>query len=185
LKAPMGVYSTLGNHDYGDYEQWDSKEQKAQNLERLKQIHGELGWKLLMNEHVVFERGEDKIAVIGIENWSAKARFPKYGKLPEAYTGTENIPFKILMSHDPSHWDAEVRPQYKDIDLMLAGHTHGMQFGVELPWLKWSPVQYVYKQWAGLYEEKNQKLYVNRGFGFIGYPGRVGILPEITLIELT
>jgi hypothetical protein len=185
LKAPMGVYSTLGNHDYGDYEQWESLEHKHQNLERLKQIHGELGWKLLMNEHVVFEKEEEKIAVIGIENWSAKARFPKYGKLSEAHVGTKEIPFKILMSHDPSHWDAEVRPQYPDIDLMLAGHTHGMQFGVELPWLRWSPVQYVYKQWAGLYEEKEQKLYVNRGFGFIGYPGRVGILPEITLIELT
>lgn len=184
LKAPMGVYSTLGNHDYGDYEKWDSPAKKKENLERLKQVQAELGWQLLMNEHVIFERNEDKIAVIGIENWSAKARFPKYGKLPEAYTGTENIPFKILMSHDPSHWDAQVRPDYPDIDLMLAGHTHGMQFGVELPWLKWSPVQYVYKQWAGLYEEKHQKLYVNRGFGFIGYPGRVGILPEITLIEL-
>jgi predicted MPP superfamily phosphohydrolase len=184
VKAPMGVYSTLGNHDYGDYETWESPTRKAENLERLKQIHGELGWKLLMNEHVVLDRNGDKIAVIGIENWSAKARFPKYGKLPKAYAGTENIPFKILMSHDPSHWDAEVRPAYSDIDLMLAGHTHGMQFGVELPWFKWSPVQYIYKQWAGLYEEKNQKLYVNRGFGFIGYPGRVGILPEITLIEL-
>jgi predicted MPP superfamily phosphohydrolase len=184
LKAPMGVYSTLGNHDYGDYERWENLAQKRANLERLKQIHGELGWKLLMNEHVVFERNGDKIAVIGIENWSAKARFPKYGKLPEAHAGTESVPFKILMSHDPSHWDAEVRPKYSDIDLMLAGHTHGMQFGVELPWFKWSPVQYIYKQWAGLYEEKDQKLYVNRGFGFIGYPGRVGILPEITLIEL-
>jgi uncharacterized protein len=185
LKAPMGVYSILGNHDYGDYEKWDSEEQRIQNLERLKQIHGELGWRLLMNEHIVFEKGEDKIAVIGIENWSAKARFPKYGKLPQAHAGTQDIPFKILMSHDPSHWDAEVRSKFPDINLMLAGHTHGMQFGVELPWLKWSPVQYVYKQWAGLYEEKDQKLYVNRGFGFIGYPGRVGILPEITLIELT
>jgi len=184
LKAPMGVYSTLGNHDYGDYEQWESRAKKEENLERLKQIHGELGWKLLMNEHVIFERNSEKIAVIGIENWSAKARFPKYGKMPQAYAGVENIPFKILMSHDPSHWDAEVRTSYPDIDLMLAGHTHGMQFGIELPWFKWSPVQYVYKQWAGLYEEKNQKLYVNRGFGFIGYPGRVGILPEITLIEL-
>ena len=184
LKAPMGVYSTLGNHDYGDYEQWESLTKKVENLERLKQIHGELGWKLLMNEHVVFDRNGDQLALIGIENWSAKARFPKYGKLPMAYAGTENIPFKILMSHDPSHWDAEVRPDYSDIDLMLAGHTHGMQFGVELPWFKWSPVQYIYKQWAGLYEEQHQKLYVNRGFGFIGYPGRVGILPEITLIEL-
>lgn len=184
LSAPMGVYSILGNHDYGDYEQWESLAKKEENLQRLKEVHAEMGWKLLVNEHVVFDRDGEKLALIGVENWSAKARFPKYGKLDQAYTGTEEIPFKILMSHDPSHWDAEVRPKYADIDLMLAGHTHGMQFGVELPWLKWSPVQYVYKQWAGLYEEERQKLYVNRGFGFIGYPGRVGILPEITLIEL-
>jgi uncharacterized protein len=184
VKAPMGVYSTLGNHDYGDYTSWPSKEAKKQNLEYLKQIHAQLGWRLLMNENVLLERNGEQIAVIGVENWSAKARFPKYGNLLKAYEGTQSIPFKILMSHDPSHWDAEVRPKYSDIDLMLAGHTHGMQFGVEIPWLKWSPVQYVYKQWAGLYEEGQQKLYVNRGFGFIGYPGRVGILPEITLFEL-
>lgn len=184
LKAPMGVFSTLGNHDYGDYVQWPSKDAKKQNLEHLKKLQAELGWRLLMNENVLLERNGERIALIGIENWSAKARFPKYGDLAKAYAGTEEIPFKILMSHDPSHWDAEVRPKYGDIDLMLAGHTHGMQFGVELPWLKWSPVQYVYKQWAGLYEQGRQKLYVNRGFGFIGYPGRVGILPEITLIEL-
>jgi predicted MPP superfamily phosphohydrolase len=138
----------------------------------------------MMNENILLERNGEQIAVIGVENWSSKARFPKYGDLAKAYAGTENIPFKILLSHDPSHWDGEVRPKYGDIDLMLAGHTHGMQFGVEIPWLKWSPVQYVYKQWAGLYEEGRQKLYVNRGFGFIGYPGRVGILPEITLFEL-
>lgn len=184
IKAPMGVYSTLGNHDYGDYTEWPSQAAKKQNLERLKQVHAEIGWRLLMNENVVIEKEGQQIAVIGVENWSAKARFPKYGKLSQAYAGTESIPFKILMSHDPSHWDAEVRPHYGDIDLMLAGHTHGMQFGVETPWFKWSPVQYVYKQWAGLYEQGAQKLYVNRGFGFIGYPGRVGILPEITLIEM-
>lgn len=184
LKAPMGVYSTLGNHDYGDYAEWPSKEAKKQNLEYLKQIHGQLGWRLLMNENVLLERNGERIAIIGVENWSSKARFPKYGDLAKAYAGTENIPFKILMSHDPSHWDSEVRPKYGDIDLTLAGHTHGMQFGVEIPWLRWSPVQYVYKQWAGLYETGRQKLYVNRGFGFIGYPGRVGILPEITLFEL-
>ncbi len=184
LKAPMGVYSTLGNHDYGDYSWWETPELKKANLERIKQIQGEMGWRLLMNEHVALERGGDQIALIGIENWSAKARFPKYGKLDSAYAGTEKYPFKILMSHDPSHWDAEVRPHYPDIDLALAGHTHGMQFGVELPWMKWSPVQYVYKEWAGLYEEGKQKLYVNRGFGFIGYPGRFGILPEITVFEL-
>lgn len=185
LNAPMGVYSTLGNHDYGDYVHWDSPDAKKANLDRLKAIHGELGWKLLVNEHVVLEREGEKIAVIGIENWSAKASFPKYGDMKKAYEGTSGYPFKILMSHDPSHWDAEVRPKYPDVDLMLAGHTHGMQFGVELPGFKWSPVQYVYRQWAGLYEQAHQKLYVNRGYGFIGYPGRVGILPEITVIELT
>lgn len=184
LKAPMGVYSTLGNHDYGDYSEWPSDEAKKQNMERLKQIQAQLGWRLLMNENVLLEKNGEQIALIGVENWSSKARFPKYGKLAKAYAGTENIPFKILMSHDPSHWDAEVRPKYGDIDLTLSGHTHGMQFGVEVPWLKWSPVQYVYRQWAGLYEQGGQKLYVNRGFGFIGYPGRVGILPEITLFEM-
>jgi predicted MPP superfamily phosphohydrolase len=183
LKAPMGVYSTLGNHDYGDYVAWESPEAKRQNLENLKVVHANLGWRLLMNEHVALERGGEQIALIGIENWSAKGRFPKYGKMSEAYAGTEKYPFKILMSHDPSHWDAEVIPKYSDIDLMLSGHTHGMQFGVELPGFKWSPVQYMYKQWAGLYETEKQKLYVNRGYGFIGYPGRVGILPEITVIE--
>jgi len=143
-----------------------------------------MGWRLLMNEHVVLEKQGQEIALIGIENWSAKARFPKYGKMQEAYPGAKKYPFKILMSHDPSHWDAEVKPKYGDIDLTLSGHTHGMQFGIEIPGFKWSPVKYVYDQWAGLYEEGNQKLYVNRGYGFIGYPGRVGILPEITLIEL-
>ncbi len=184
LHAPMGVYSTLGNHDYGDYVQWESQEAKRTNLEALKEIHKGMGWKLLMNEHVVLDRNGSQIALIGIENWSAKGRFPKYGRMEEAYPGSEKLPFKILMSHDPSHWDAQVRPVYPDIDLMLAGHTHGMQFGVELPGIHWSPIQYMYKQWAGLYEEGKQKLYVNPGYGFIGYPGRVGILPEITVIEL-
>jgi predicted MPP superfamily phosphohydrolase len=185
LKAPMGVYSTLGNHDYGDYVQWPIDGiSKSQNLENLKQVHADMGWKLLMNEHVVLEKNNEQIAVLGIENWSAKGRFPKHGKMDQAYAGTENYAFKILMSHDPSHWEAEITQKYKDINLMLSGHTHGMQFGVELPGFKWSPVQYMYKQWAGLYEGANQKLYVNRGFGFIGYPGRVGVLPEITVIEL-
>jgi hypothetical protein len=185
LKAPMGVYSTLGNHDYGDYVSWpDNGVTKEQNLENLKDVHAKLGWKLLMNEHVVLERNDHEIALIGIENWSNKARFPKHGRMDLAYPGAEKYPFKILMSHDPSHWDAQVKPHYPAIDLMLSGHTHGMQFGVDIPGFKWSPVQYMYKEWAGLYEETKQKLYVNRGFGFIGYPGRVGILPEITVIEL-
>jgi predicted MPP superfamily phosphohydrolase len=184
LTAPLGVYSTLGNHDYGDYVAWDSPEAKRQNLENLKSIHKQLGWRLLMNEHVSIQKNGETIGLIGIENWSAKARFPKYGRMDVAHSGSENYPFKILMSHDPSHWDAEVRPKYPDVDLMLSGHTHGMQFGFETPFFKWSPVQWVYKQWAGLYEEGRQKLYVNRGYGFIGYPGRVGMLPEITVIEL-
>jgi predicted MPP superfamily phosphohydrolase len=184
LNAPLGVYATLGNHDYGDYVQWDSPDKKLANLDKLKKIYNTFGWKLLMNEHVSIERGGERIALLGIENWSAKARFPKYGNLQKAYEGATDHPFKILMSHDPSHWKAEVTQSYKDIDLMLSGHTHGMQFGVEIPGFKWSPVQYVYKEWAGLYVENTQKLYVNRGFGFIGYPGRVGILPEITVIEL-
>ncbi|MBL0130788.1 MAG: metallophosphoesterase [Chitinophagaceae bacterium] len=185
LSAPLGVYSTLGNHDYGDYVRWASAEAKEANLDRLKQVHHALGWRLLMNEHIVLEKGADKIALIGIENWSAKARFPKYGNLKKAYEGAESHPFKILLSHDPSHWRAEVLSDYPGIDLMLAGHTHGMQFGLEIPGFKWSPVQYVYKEWAGLYEKADQKLYINRGFGFIGYPGRSGILPEITVLELS
>lgn len=184
LKAPLGVFSVLGNHDYGDYEQWESAMHKTQNLTHLKNIQRDMGWRLLLNENVLLEKNGAQIALLGVENWSAKARFPKYGKLSQAYAGAEKAPFKILMSHDPSHWDAEVRPNYPDIDLMLSGHTHGMQFGVEVPWFKWSPVQYVYEQWAGLYQNGNQKLYVNRGYGFIGYPGRVGILPEITFFQL-
>ncbi len=185
IKAPMGVYSTLGNHDYGDYTTWPSEELKKENLERLKVMHGKLGWRLLMNEHVALEKNGEQIALIGIENWSAFGSFPKYGRMDLAYPGSEKYPFKILMSHDPSHWDAEVRTKYPDIDLMLAGHTHGMQFGVENRYFKWSPVQYFYKEWAGLYKTGKQILYVNRGYGFIGYPGRVGILPEITVIELS
>jgi len=185
LEAPMGVYSVLGNHDYGDYFPWADRDEahaekeaaagkrlrtplQEENLASLMDVHKNMNWKLLMNEHVVLEKGTDKIALLGIENWSARASFPKYGKMKDAYPGTEGIPFKILMSHDPSHWDAEVKQTYKDIDLTLSGHTHGMQFGVEIPGFRWSPVKYVYRKWAGLYEEGNQKLYVNRGFGFFG-----------------
>jgi uncharacterized protein len=185
VKAPMGVYSTFGNHDYGDYVKWPyNGVTKEQNLINLAKVHEELGWRLMMDEHVELERNGDKIALIGIQNWSAKAHFPRYGNMKKAYAGAENYPFKILISHDPSHWDAQVRPEYPDVDLTLSGHTHGMQFGVEIPGFKWSPVQYIYKEWDGLYEDGKQKLYVNPGFGFIGYPGRVGILAEITVIEL-
>lgn len=185
LRAPMGVYSTFGNHDYGDYVSWPHNGiSKEENLELLKKVHADLGWRLLMNEHVALERNGEHIALLGIENWSNKARFPKHGRMDLAHPGTEKYPFKILMSHDPSHWDAQVKTNYPDIDLMLSGHTHGMQFGVEIPGFKWSPVQYMYTQWAGLYEDGKQKLNVNRGYGFIGYPGRVGMLPEISVITL-
>jgi uncharacterized protein len=189
VKAPMGVYSTLGNHDYGDYyyghdATGEKRTEKEANLQRLKEIHGELGWRLLLDEHVPLERGSEKIALIGVQNISGKRNFQTYGSMAKAYAGAENYPFKILMSHDPSHWDKEVNTQYKDVDLTLSGHTHGMQFGLYTPAIKWSPVQWVYKQWDGLYEKDNQKLYVNPGFGFIGYPGRVGILPELTVFEL-
>ncbi|HVK96182.1 MAG TPA: metallophosphoesterase [Flavisolibacter sp.] len=183
LKAPLGVYSIFGNHDYGDYVKWENLQQKKENLDELKRIHAQMGWRLLLDEHVAIEKEGASFALIGIQNWSALKRFPRYGNLQKAYAGTEEYPFKVLLSHDPTHWDAEVRTAFNDIDLTLSGHTHGMQFGVELPFFKWSPVEYVYDQWAGLYSEGRQKLYVNRGYGFIGYPGRVGILPEITLFE--
>lgn len=186
LSAPLGVYSTLGNHDYGDYVPWPSPAEKRANLEQLKKAHGDMGWKLMMNEHVLLERGGEKIALLGIENWSAKPQFPKHGDMSKAYTGLAelDVPVKILMSHDPSHWDAQVLTEYPDIDLTLSGHTHGMQFGVEIPGFKWSPVKYMYQNWAGLYQQNEQYLYVNRGYGFLGYPGRLGILPEITVFEL-
>ena len=185
LKAPLGVYSILGNHDYGDYVQWPIDGiTKSENLSQLKEVHANMGWRLLMNEHVVLEKNNQQIALLGIENWGSKARFPKYGRMDLAYAGAEKYPFKILLSHDPSHWDAQVRTEYKDIDLTLSGHTHGMQFGLAIPGFKWSPIHYIYKKWAGLYEEDGQKLYINRGFGFLGYPGRVGIMPEISVLEL-
>ncbi|UPT66463.1 MAG: hypothetical protein M0D57_18705 [Sphingobacteriales bacterium JAD_PAG50586_3] len=157
--------------------------QKA-NLDRLKEIHGLVGWKLLLNENVILTRNGESIAVVGIENWGNKLHFPRYGKMDIATQGTEGIPVKLLLSHDPSHWEGEVLPKYPDIDITFSGHTHGFQFGIEIPGLKWSPSQYVYKQWAGLYNQGKQYIYVNRGFGFLGYLGRVGIPPEITVITL-
>jgi uncharacterized protein len=185
LKAPLGVYSVLGNHDYGDYVQWPNEKDKAENLQQMMNLHQRAGWNLLMNEHKVIERNGERIAILGVENWGAAMRFPKYGKLSAAYKGCEDVPVKLLLSHDPSHWDAQIIPQYSDIDVTFSGHTHGMQFGIEIPGFKWSPSKYFYKQWAGLYQSANQYLYVNRGLGFIGYPGRVGILPEITHITLS
>jgi predicted MPP superfamily phosphohydrolase len=183
LKAPFGVKSITGNHDYGDYRSWDTQEEKQKNFADLITAHKQMGFDILLNENRKITVDGESIGLIGIENWG-KGRFSKYGRLADAYKGTEELPVKILLSHDPSHWDEQVRPQFPDIDLMLAGHTHGFQFGVEIGGFKWSPSQYVYKQWAGLYQESNQRLYVNRGFGYLGYPGRVGIPPEITVFEL-
>ncbi len=183
LKAPLGVFSVTGNHDYGDYRPWTTQEEKKQNFKDLMTAHGLMNYDLLMNENRIITQGGEKLAIIGIENWGA-GRFSKYGKLDDAYKGTEEAAAKILLSHDPTSWDAIVRPNYKDIDLTLSGHTHGFQFGVEIGGIKWSPCQYVYKQWAGLYQEENQFLYVNRGYGFLGYPGRVGMPPELTVLEL-
>lgn len=186
LKAKHGVYSVLGNHDYGDYAFGpnDSPEKSA-NFEAFLQVHKDMGWDLLRNENRIIEKGGDSFALIGVENISADGRFSNHGDLTKAYRGIEKESFKLLMSHDPSHWDAEVNTQFKDIDLTLSGHTHGFQFGIETKWLKWSPSQYPYKQWAGVYQKAAQYIYVNRGFGNLGYPGRVGILPEVTVIELT
>lgn len=184
IKAPHGVFSTLGNHDYGDYVSWESPEAKIQNLEDLKVVHKNLGWRLLMNEHEKLTINGASIGVLGIENWGNKGRFPKYGKMSDAVKGTEDLPVKLLLSHDPSHWRGEVLEKYPDIDIMFSGHTHGMQFGVEIGNFKWSPIKYMYHEWADLHKEGDQHLYVNRGFGFLGYPGRFGILPEITVMEL-
>jgi predicted MPP superfamily phosphohydrolase len=183
IQAKYGVMSIFGNHDYGDYYKWDNPETKENDIQELKKIHGQLGWKLLWDEHHNIEQNGEKITVIGVQNISGHG-FTSYGSMEKATKNINYSPVNILLSHDPSHWQKEVTIKYPNIDLTLSGHTHGMQFGVEIPGFKWSPIQYIYKEWAGLYQEKNQYLYVNRGLGFIGYPGRVGILPEITVIEL-
>lgn len=184
IKAPMGVFSIMGNHDYGDYAKWDSQGEKDKNLQDIIEANAQLGWKLLMNENVILEKNNSEIVLIGVENWGGNLHFPKYGNMEKAYRGAEKYPVKLLLSHDPSHWNMEIIEKYKDIDLTFSGHTHGFQFGIEVPGLKWSPSQYIYKQWAGLYSEGKQQIYVNRGLGFLGYPGRIGILPEITVMEL-
>ncbi len=185
IQSRYGVYSILGNHDYGDYYySANDTEGKKHNKELMQEIHRKLGWRLLLNEHEIIDINGQALAVAGVENWGAAHRFPKYGNLQQALKGVDkNIP-TILLSHDPSHWDMIVKTQYPQIDLTLSGHTHGMQFGIEIPGLKWSPAKYLYKQWAGLYTHRHQHIYVNRGIGFIGYPGRIGISPEITVLEL-
>ncbi|XWW47641.1 metallophosphoesterase [Fibrella sp. USSR17] len=189
VKAPLGVYSTLGNHDYGAYVKWPSAEAQRQNVLDVVKAHKLMGWNPLMDENRILTQGGDKLAIIGVQNLGFGPAALKAGNLAKAYQGAEEYPVKLLLSHDPTHWDAEVRPNYPDIDVTFSGHTHGAQFGVEFGDYKWSPVKYFYRQWAGLYHEDTtagnpQTLYVNRGYGYIGYPGRVGILPEITIFTL-
>lgn len=185
IQAKIGTFSVLGNHDYGDYTNWKNHAEKEQNFERIQQVHKELGWNLLMNENRILDIKGAKLGIIGVENWAARGRFRTNGDLAKAYKGTENTDVKLLLSHDPSHWDAEITKDFKDIDITFSGHTHGFQFGVNIPGvIKWSPSRFLYKQWSGLYPKGKQYIYVNRGLGFLGYPGRVGMLPEITVMEL-
>ena len=184
LDAKDGKYSVLGNHDYGDYITWETEELKRKNLQDLKDLQKNMGFDLLLNEHRYLQKGEDRIALVGVENWG-KGGFKKAGDLKKAISQINPGDFTILMSHDPSHWSEEVIYDDKHFHLTLSGHTHGMQFGIEIPgWVKWSPVKWRYKYWAGVYKEFGQFINVNRGFGFLGYPGRVGIWPEITVITL-
>ncbi len=184
VKAPLGVYSSLGNHDYGDYANWPNEAAKQKNMDDLIATHKNLGWDLLMNTNRRLKVNGEEIGILGVENWGSLSRFPKRGRLDLAVKNTDDLPVKLLLSHDPSHWRAQVLPHYPQIDAMFAGHTHGMQFGIQTEYFQWSPVQYIYKEWAGLYHEGNQQLYVNVGYGFLGYPGRLGMLPEITIFEL-
>ncbi|MEM1122652.1 MAG: metallophosphoesterase, partial [Bacteroidota bacterium] len=185
IRAKYGVFSILGNHDYADYVRWPNLEMKRANLGQLVATQKKMGWDLLLNENRLLDINGEKVAIIGVENYSGSPRFSKYGDLRKAYQGSEKADLKLLLSHDPSHWDAQIVNNYADIAVTFSGHTHGAQFGIEIKnWFKWSPVQYVYKQWAGLYQRGTQYLYVNRGFGYLGYPGRVGILPEVTLMRL-
>lgn len=183
LKAPFGKYSVMGNHDYGDYVTWNSQEEKVSNVKELRGHHTSMGFDLLENESRVIKKDGQSIRLLGVENWG-KPPFPQYGDLDKSLSDVNQEEFTVLMSHDPDHWEQKTLKHAKNINLTLAGHTHGMQFGVEIPGFRWSPVQYKYHRWAGLYKELGQYLYVNRGFGYLGYPGRVGIWPEITIIEL-
>ena len=184
VKAPLGVYSCLGNHDYGDYAWWPNAAAKQKNLDEIIGAHKTLGWDLLMNENRRLKVDGEEIGILGIENWGELSRFPKYGRMDLAVKNTDDLPVKLLLSHDPSHWRAQVLPQYPQIDAMFSGHTHGMQMGVRTEHFQWSPIQYIYNEWAGLYHQGKQQLYVNVGYGFLNFAGRIGILPEITIFEL-
>ena len=184
LKATDGVYSVLGNHDYGDYVSWESAEKKQENLKALIALQKDMGWDVLLNESRTIQKNQQAIKLVGVENWG-EGGFKKAGDLEKACADVSAQDFTILMSHDPSHWQSRVKEHPKNIQLTLSGHTHGMQFGIEIPgWFKWSPVKYRYQNWAGIYKEFGRYINVNRGFGYLGYPGRVGIWPEVTVITL-
>ena len=182
INAHDGMFSILGNHDMGDYRRWGTIDEKDSNIERLVEVQTEMGFKVLLNEHAFIRRGNDSIMIAGVENWGLPP-FAQYGDLEKALAENAGFPFKVLLSHDPSHWREQVIPD-TDVNLTLSGHTHGMQFGINSRLFSWSPVQYKYSEWNGLYSQGDQKIYVNRGFGYLSFPGRVGMPPEITLIIL-
>jgi predicted MPP superfamily phosphohydrolase len=189
LKAPYGIFAILGNHDYGAYVKWPSEEAKEKDMKDLISFYHRLGWKLLLNEHSILRKGDDSIAILGVQNWGKAYRFQKLGDIPAAQKGVENMSVQLLLSHDPSFWDSIICHKFRNIDITFSGHTHGFQFGIECCGIRWSPAQYLYKQWGGLYEKPvpgshPQYIYVNRGLGSLGYPGRIGILPEITVFTL-
>ena len=184
VKAPLGIFSILGNHDYGDYWDWPDEASRIADFNKIVDTHKNMGWDLLRNENRRLKVDGEEIGILGVDNWGSITRFPRRGRLDLATKNTDDLPVKLLLSHDPSHWRAQVLPGYKQIDAMFSGHTHGMQFGVQTEHFKWSPIQYIYPEWAGLYRQGDQQLYVNVGYGFLGYPGRLGILPEITIFEL-
>ncbi len=184
VKAPLGVYSVTGNHDYGDYHSWLTPEAKRRNHQEIVNAHKNMGWDILINSNRRLKVDGEEIGIVGIENWGQFSKFPKYGRMDLAVENTDDLPVKLLLSHDPSHWRAQVLPQYPQIDMVFAGHTHGMQMGIRTDNFQWSPIEYIYNEWAGLYTEGHQQLYVNVGYGFLAIHGRVGILPEITIFTL-
>lgn len=184
VKAPLGVFSTLGNHDYGDYGNWATPADQLKDRQKIIKAHEMMGWDLIRNSNRRLKVDGEEIGILGMENWGELSRFPKYGRMDLTVKNTDDLPVKLLLSHDPSHWRAQVLPQYPQIDMVFAGHTHGMQMGIQTERFQWSPVEYIYNEWAGFYREEKQQLYVNVGYGFLGFRGRVGILPEITIFTL-
>jgi len=184
VRAPLGVFSSLGNHDYGDYAHWLTPAAKEKNNRDIITTHKNMGWDLLRNENRRLKVNGEEIGILGVENWGELSRFPRRGHMEPTVKNTADLPVKLLLSHDPSHWRAEILPKYPQIDVMFSGHTHGMQCGIRTKDFQWSPIEYIYNEWAGIYHQDLQQLYVNVGYGFYEVNGRIGILPEITIFEL-